>query len=40
MIENFTEEEADTTVHQFHGQRATLTVNYKPGDWECTSLDI
>jgi len=39
-IENFTEEEADTTVHQIHGQRATLSVNYKPGDWGCTSLDI
>ena len=32
IIENFTEEEADTTVHQFYGQRATLSVNYKPGD--------
>jgi len=34
IIENFTEEEADTTVHQIHGQHATLGVNYKPGDWE------
>jgi len=34
IIENFTEEEADTTVHQIYGQRATLSVNYKPGDWE------
>ena len=34
MIESFTEEEADTTVHQIYGQRATLSVNYKPGDWE------
>jgi len=34
IIENFTEEEADTTVHQIYGQRATLNVNYKPGDWE------
>jgi len=34
IIENFTEEEADTTVHQIHGQRATLSVNYKPGDWD------
>jgi len=34
MIENFTEEEADTTVHQIYGQRATLSVNYKPGDWD------
>jgi len=34
MIENFTEEEADITVHQIYGQRATLSVNYKPGDWE------
>ena len=32
-IENFTEEEVDTTVHQIYGQRATLSVNYKPGDW-------
>jgi len=34
IIENFTEEEADATVHQIYGQRATLSVNYKPGDWE------
>jgi len=34
IIENFTEEEADTTVHQIYGQRATLSVNYKPGDWD------
>jgi len=34
IIESFTEEEADTTVHQIYGQRATLSVNYKPGDWE------
>jgi len=34
MIENFTEEEADTTVHQIYGQRAALSVNYKPGDWD------
>jgi len=34
MIENFTEEEADTTVHQIYGQRATHSVNYKPGDWD------
>jgi len=34
IIENFTEEEANTTVHQIYGQRATLSVNYKPGDWE------
>ena len=34
IIENFAEEEADTTVHQIYGQRATLSVNYKPGDWE------
>ena len=33
-IENFTEEpeEVDTTVHRIYGQRATLSVNYKPGD--------
>jgi len=24
----------DTTVHQIYGQRATLSVNYKPGDWD------
>jgi len=30
-IENFAEEEADTTVHQIYGQHATLSVNYKPG---------
>ena len=34
IIENFTEEEADTTVHQIYGQRATLSVNCKPGDWD------
>jgi len=34
IIENFTEEEADTTVHQIYGQRAILSVNYKPGDCE------
>ena len=33
IIENFAEKEADTTVHQIYGQRATLSVNYKPGDW-------
>ena len=38
IIETFTEEEADTKVHQIYGQRAThsqratLSVNYKPGD--------
>jgi len=32
IIEQFTDEEADTTVHQMYGQRATLSVNYKPGD--------
>jgi len=34
IIENHTEEDTDTTVHQIYGQRATLSVNYKPGDWE------
>jgi len=34
IIENFTEEEVDNTVHQIFGQRATLSINYKPGDWE------
>jgi len=33
-IENLTEEEADTTVHQIYGQRAKLSVNNKLGDWE------
>jgi len=32
IIEIFTEEEADATVHQIYGQRATLRVNYKPRD--------
>jgi len=34
IIENFREEGADTTVHRIYGQRAALSVNYKPGDWE------
>ena len=34
IIENFIEEEADTIVHQIYGQRATLSIKYKPGDWE------
>ena len=34
IIEYFTEEEVDTTVHQIYGQRATLSVNYKSGDWD------
>jgi len=34
LIENFIEEEADTTVHRIYGQRATISVNYKPGDWD------
>jgi len=34
MIENFTEEEGDVTVHQIYGHSATLSVNYKPGDWD------
>jgi len=32
MIENFTEEGADSTVHRIYGQRATLSINYKLGD--------
>jgi len=32
IIENFTEEGADTIVHQIYSQRGTLSVNYKPGD--------
>ena len=32
IIENFTEEEADSIVHQIYGQRATLSVTDKPGD--------
>jgi len=31
---NFTEEKANTTVHGIYGQRVTLSVNYKPGDWD------
>jgi len=34
MIENFTEEEADTAVHRIYGQSATLSINYKPRDWD------
>ena len=34
IIENLTQEEADTTVPQIYGQRATLSANYKPGDWD------
>ena len=34
IIENFTEDEADTTVPRIYGQRATLSVNYKLGDWD------
>ena len=34
IIENFAEEEADTTAHQIYGQCATLSVNYKLGDWD------
>ena len=30
IIENF----ADATVHRNYGQRATLSVNYKPGNWD------
>ena len=33
ITENLTEKEADTIVHQIYGQRATLSINYKPGDW-------
>jgi len=33
-LKNFTEEEADTTVHRIYGQRATFSVDYKPGDWD------
>jgi len=34
IIENFTKEKATTKVHRIYGQRATLSVNYKPGDWD------
>jgi len=34
IIENFTEQEANTTMYQIYGQQATLSVNYKPGDWD------
>jgi len=33
-IENFSKEEADTTVHRIYGQRATLSINYKQGNWD------
>jgi len=33
-IENFTKEKANTTVHRIYGQRATLSFNYKPGNWD------
>jgi hypothetical protein len=32
IIANFTEEEANTTVHRIHDQLATLSVDYEPGD--------
>jgi len=38
MIENFAEEDADTIVHRIYGQCATLSVNYKPGDWNSVEL--
>ena len=38
IIENFTADEADATVHQIYGQHATLSVHYKPGDWEVYEL--
>jgi len=34
IIANFTEEEANTTVHRIHVQLATLSVDYEPGDWD------
>jgi len=34
MIETLTEEKANTTVHGVYDQRVTLSVNYKPGDWD------
>jgi len=34
IIENFTQEKANTTVHRIYGQRATLSVNDKLGDWD------
>jgi len=34
IIEICTEEGADTTAHRIYGQRATLSVSYKPGDWD------
>jgi len=34
ILENFTDEKADTTVHRIYGQRATLSINYKPGEWD------
>jgi len=40
IIKDFAMEEADTTVHQMHGQRVTLSVYYKPGDWESVRIWI
>jgi len=34
MIENFTKEGADTTVHRIYGKHATLRVHYNLGDWD------
>jgi len=34
IIENFTEKGADITVHRIYGQCATLSINYKPEDWD------
>jgi len=34
IVENFVEEEVNTTVHQIYGQRAALSIYYKPGDWD------
>jgi len=34
IVESFTEEGVDTTVHRIYGQRATRSINYKPGDWD------
>jgi len=34
IIEKCTEEKANTTMHQIYGQHATLSINFKPGDWD------
>jgi len=41
VIENFTEEKANTTVHRIYGQRATLSVNHNVERLgQCASLHV